>query len=138
MGDVDDWRARGASAEGRHTRLLLAEDDEELRALLSSTLREDGFHVLEASNVAQALRLFERSPVDLVLTDLAMPHGRADDWVDRLRRLARPPVVVTMTAFPDEGIRGHARALGVALLEKPFSLEQLTRTVRDAMSRVPR
>jgi len=38
MGDVDDWRARGASAEDRHTRLLLAEDDEELRALLSSTL----------------------------------------------------------------------------------------------------
>ena len=135
---VEGRPTRSDPSGERNLRVLLAEDDAALRDLLSSTLRDEGYEVLEAASVAQALQLVERGPVDLVLTDLGMPNERGDDLVERLLRAAHPPLVVMMTAFPDEATRRRARDLGGTLLEKPFSLEQVRRTVRDATSLGPR
>jgi CheY-like chemotaxis protein len=84
--------------------------------------------------VAQALQASEQSAVDLVLTDLGMPNPHGDDLVARLLGVARPPVVVMMTAFPSEETLRRAGELGVLLLEKPFSMERLAQAVRQAVS----
>jgi DNA-binding response OmpR family regulator len=118
-------------------RVLLAEDDEEMRVLLAVTLRRDGFEVLEARNGAELLKLIareilenrEKPGIDLIVSDIRMPEVsgigalasfRKDDW-------ATP--VLLITAFGDDEVRAEAKRLGAAaVFSKPFDMDDF-RTV---------
>jgi len=113
-------------------RLLVVDDDVELRASLADVLRDAGFAVLEAANGKDALTLLRSEPPpDAILLDLMMPV--MDGWEFRAAQkrepsLARTPVVV-MTADGSP----HAEAVDAALLvRKPFDL----RTLLDGVDRV--
>jgi CheY-like chemotaxis protein len=124
-------------------RVLLAEDDEDLRLLLANALREEGLDVIECPNglvlVETLVSHAERGePVfDLVVSDVRMPGVTGlsvlealADW-EELRSLR----MVLITAFGDARIRRLARKFGaVSLLEKPFELTALTRVVRQAIA----
>ncbi|HWB75501.1 MAG TPA: response regulator [Nannocystaceae bacterium] len=128
-----------------HGRVLLAEDDAELRGLLASVLRKQGFEVIEVEDGRRLLGHLARcvpygphqSP-DVIVSDVRMPGSSG---LAILRGLAastsRVPMVL-MTAFPEEEMR--ARALGhgaVALLDKPLDLEELLRVVARSIFRRP-
>lgn len=116
-------------------RVLLAEDDAEMRSLLSSQLREDGYDVIEAQNGVELVRAIHRfesafSPVHLIITDVRMPGFDGLEVLEYLRyaNLAMP--VIVMTAFGDSRTHLAARSNGAALvLDKPFDVDALRAAV---------
>jgi CheY-like chemotaxis protein len=116
--------------------ILLVEDSQTLRQLARELLESDGYKVLEGANGAHAIKIAERyaETIHLLLTDVVMPvmdgHKLANHMVQ-----ARPEIkVLYMSGFTDDAIAHHGvLEPGVALLEKPFTKESLTRKVRDVL-----
>jgi len=113
-------------------RVLLAEDDGELRRLLASALFARGYDVVECVNGRELARCIDRVlagevgwSVDLIVSDIRMPGFSGLEVVEALRGNGERTRVVLMTAFADDGTQQAARSLGVLLLDKPFELEQL-------------
>jgi DNA-binding response OmpR family regulator len=109
-------------------RILLAEDDGDLRIILAETLREQGHQVREVADgnrLAEALgAILVGGPLafDLVVADLHMPGWSALGLLDVLRSRPGCPPFILMSGFGDDADRGQARRLGaLGLLEKPFS-----------------
>ncbi len=117
---------------GMQPRVLIVEDEEKLRRVLSLHLESQGFEPLAAGSAEEALRLAPQA--QLVLTDLRLPGMNGLELLDALRRLnARLPVVV-MTAFSSVETAVEAMKKGAAdFLPKPFSLDHLNTVVRKAL-----
>lgn len=120
----------------RGTRVLLAEDDDDMRAVLSVVLEEDGHEVTRVANgteLLRALRLDEgplqEVPFDLVLTDLRMPKWTGAEVVERLRAAGSEVPVIIITAFPDEAARRVVDQCEALLVAKPFRSEALRMAV---------
>jgi DNA-binding NtrC family response regulator len=111
-------------------RVVVAEDDAEMRDLVISELRRDGWTVIEARNGADlrfALRHGE--PVDLVVSDIRMPAFSGLELVEQLRRQGNRTPVILMTGFGDEAVREAVEHLDALLFDKPFELDDLRTAV---------
>lgn len=108
-------------------RILLAEDDAELRELLALVLEGAGYQVVQCANGLQLLKQLERSEnFSLVISDLRMPRLSGLDVLDRLRNRGQTPPFICMTAFGDEQTHKRASRLGaVATIDKPFDLDEM-------------
>jgi two-component system phosphate regulon response regulator PhoB len=118
--------------------VLLAEDDPDIRHLVSAKLLRSGFDVIETADGAEALAAIRRRRPDLVLIDLRMPRLEGLEVLRELRAdpgTARLPVIV-LTART----RGLDAQLGYAAgatdyIVKPFSPRELVRRVEDVLTR---
>jgi DNA-binding response OmpR family regulator len=113
-------------------RLLLVEDDNEVRETLSEALVADHWQVLAVGSAREALNV-PPSSYDAVVTDLHMPGMTG---LDLKRELDRRDVVVPFILISsDDWIRDHALRLGCFdYLRKPFSLDQLEAVIRRAFA----
>ena len=128
-------RARGKRASGTGT-ILVVEDEADVRELVRKILTRDGYRILAAENglAAQQLVQDHHGPIQLVLTDVIMPHLSGRELVDRLR-VSHPDLkAVYMSGYADDTLPDRI-ALGpdVAFLPKPFTARELLKTVRDAL-----
>ncbi len=115
-----------AGAQGR---ILVVDDEADVRSLLSRVLRDAGYVVDTAGDGAEALETLAGSRPDLVLLDLMMPG--VDGWgvLAELRKQASPPPVVLVTASADPASFGRGVREGVAgYLAKPFRFKDLLGT----------
>jgi DNA-binding response OmpR family regulator len=121
-------------------RLLLAEDDVELRSLIATSLREDGFEVVEvADGNALVDRLADAMAADgsldgfdLVVSDIRMPGFSALEVMTGMRRMLFRTPVVLITAFGDRKTHERARRLGAArVFDKPFDVDELCAAVTE-------
>ena len=130
-------KAAGRDRDGRSGTVLLVEDSDVVRDVVATMLEEGGLTVLQASGGEEALALARRgdAPIDLLLTDIAMPEMSGVELADRLER-ERPDVrILFMTGYAEEvvvneGIFGKDREC----IGKPFTQEQITRRVRKILS----
>jgi PAS domain S-box-containing protein len=132
--------ARPAAAPGGAETVLLAEDEEGVRSLAASVLRQKGYRVLEAENGEEALVASERhsGPIDLLLTDAVMPRLGGSELAKRLRAKRPQTRVLFMSGFTDSTlIRGGVTTGEVDCLLKPFGAEDLARAVRQALDTPP-
>ena len=126
---------------GRPARILLAEDDAEMRSMLSTALRSDGYEVVEASSGSDLLEeismlLFrgEAIPADLIVSDERMPGLLGSEVLAGLRRARWPTPFVLITGFGDDDTHREAFRLGAsAVFDKPFDLDELRRTVVELL-----
>lgn len=118
----------------RRARILLAEDDPELRTMVSLLLSADGFEVVEVRDGQQLLDYLNgaaadgtgSSVPDLILSDVCMPSVDGLQVLEQVRRAELDVPVVLMTAFATEHMSRHADELGAAtLLTKPFEIDDL-------------
>ena len=110
-------------------RVLVVDDDEEIRSALTELLVDEGYETLGAANGQQALALLHETAVDVVLLDLMMPVMNGWQLLASLRadaRLSRVPVIV-MTA----GSRGE-QVEAQGFLRKPLDVSALFSTVEQA------
>jgi len=122
----------------RPARIVVAEDDFEMRRLVADCLRKEGYEVHEVADGAELLLRIEDSfilrrvpaPVDLFVTDIRMPVYTGLEIVSGLREAGMHVPVVIMTAFGNPETRERAEALGAVLLDKPFKMEVLRAVVR--------
>lgn len=103
--------------------VLLVDDEPAFRSLLAATLSQDGFHVIEAGDGEEAVAAINRvKRVDLVITDIRMPHVDGITMARTLRR-AQPGVpVVFITGYPAD-LGGPVP--NSCMLSKPFLRDQL-------------
>ena len=118
-------------------RLLLIEDDDGVRTVLRRMLEQAGHTVIEARDGKEGLRLFQRTPADLVITDIVMPEKEGLEVVRALRDTHPPVKIIAISgAGPHEGgdYLALARLMGAAkVLQKPFTNALLIAAVNDLL-----
>jgi CheY-like chemotaxis protein len=118
--------------------ILLVEDDQALREMAATLLRRLGYTVFAAGNGVEALSLkHERSTghIDLLFTDVVMPHMSGKELADRVRALYPHTKILFTSAYTENAIV-HQGVLdkGVALLQKPFTPAALANKVREVLN----
>jgi CheY-like chemotaxis protein len=114
------------------SRLLVIDDDCDVRNTIADTLRFDGHDVQTASDGREGLALVSRNPYDLIFCDLRMPHmdGRAfyEEIQREYPRVLRRIVFVTAQVHSFE-YAAFLRDCGIPILEKPVTFQQLRKMV---------
>ncbi len=116
--------------------VLIVEDDDSLRKLARTVLKQRGYSVLEAENGEEALKVSEAHDglIDLLITDVVMPKISGKETAKRLQPLYPQMKVIYMSGYTDDAIMHHGvLAPGLNFLEKPFSPESLARKVREVL-----
>ncbi len=134
---------RGKTLNTRAARILVAEDDAEMRALLADALRRDGYEVVEASHGADLMQLLvarlqesgEVQSVDLVISDVRMPGWSGLEILEALRGARAKVPVILITAFGDADVHARAEDLDAyVVFDKPFDLDDLRTAVVHALA----
>jgi PAS domain S-box-containing protein len=117
--------------------ILLVEDDAALRTMATSLLHRLGYTVLAAASGLEALKVkqgFGTRHIDLLFTDLVMPHMGGKELADRVRSIS-PQIKILFTSAYTENAIAHQGALdtGAMLLQKPFTPAVLAHKLRAAL-----
>jgi two-component system, OmpR family, KDP operon response regulator KdpE len=119
------------------SRVLVVDDDENLRRVVSDALRRDSHGVWTAADGQEALTILEDQPIDLVVTDFAMPGMDGLALIRHIRSRSSVPVLV-LTVKSEE--RGKVRLLDAGAddyVVKPFGVSELLARVRALLRRGP-
>jgi DNA-binding response OmpR family regulator len=120
------------------TRLLIVDDDVNLRHTLGYAFRQEGFEVVTAEDGDQALVSFRTSHPDLVILDVMLPHRDGFEVARALRRESDVPVIM-LTARDSELDKVVGLEIGADdYLAKPFSTRELVARVRAMLRRTRR
>ncbi len=114
--------------------ILLLEDDEALALGIEFTLKEEGYHVIRASTVAESIKRIDEESIQLALLDIGLPDGTGYDVCRYIRTKSELPVIF-LTAYDDEVnvVMGFELG-GDDYVSKPFRIKELTSRIR-AVSR---
>jgi PAS domain S-box-containing protein len=116
--------------------VLLVEDNAEVRSLVSAILRRNGYHVLEATTVGDALLICEQhqEDIDLLLTDVVMPRMNGRELWERLAPLRPSMKVLFMSGYTDDAIihRGVLSS-SMSFVQKPLMPGALLLKVREVL-----
>ena len=116
-------------------KLLLLEDDEAIRTGLAYSLENEGYAVLTAKTVKEALELICREEIDFYILDLTLPDGSGYDVCRKIKEKGNYPVIF-LTAFDDEANAVMGLELGTDdYISKPFRLKELMARIKSVMRR---
>jgi two-component system response regulator (stage 0 sporulation protein F) len=130
-------RPRGDSKinSAESIRVLVVDDDAEMRALLIDELRQEGYEVFDASDGAEAILACRSREFDVILMDKNMPGPSGLDILPGFRRACPRSRIIMMTAFGDVPSYVEAVEKGaVDFLFKPFRMEDMKAAIRKALS----
>jgi DNA-binding response OmpR family regulator len=120
-------------------RIVVAEDDREMREMIASVIAADGYEVIQAGDGNELVNRLEaiaaephgRATVAAIICDIRMPRLDGLDVLAVLRCARWYTPVILITAFGDEAVHHEAHNLGATeVLDKPFALERLRDLVR--------
>jgi len=122
-------------------RVLVIDDEEQVRTLIREVLEGAGHEVMEAGNGREAMKLFEANPTSVVITDLVMPE---QDGLETIRELRRRFPTVKIIAVSGAQQKLNLELLYVAeklgalrTLEKPFDIRKLVALVEELLKDKP-
>jgi len=123
-------------SDGNRYRILIADDDPNIRIALRAALEAEGFEVLDVANGRQAIEWLLHVSVDLAILDLAMPHFDGLEVLSELRLVrgtSLPPVLI-LTAYDSVTAAMEAARRGaVGFLSKPITPDALRDAVHNAI-----
>jgi DNA-binding response OmpR family regulator len=134
--DSGTWNRWGIREDGPR-RIVVAEDDREMRRLVSAALVRDGYLVQEASDGPRLLVQVVAAdpPIDLVISDHRMPVSSGLQVLAGLRDAGWTIPFILVSAFGDGKVRSEAEELNAIFLDKPFDLDVLRVIVHAALAR---
>jgi two-component system KDP operon response regulator KdpE len=114
-------------------RVLIVEDDRQIRSMMQSSLSVEGFDVQTAVSLSEARALVRHTPPDIVVLDLGLPDGEGEDLVHEVRQTHSLPIIIVSAR--------HQEAQKIQLLDagaddylvKPFSVGELLARIRVAL-----
>lgn len=115
-------------------KILIADDDDELRSLLSMKLSKLGHQIIEVGNGEELLGELENGEPDLILSDLQMPLLTGIEALKRLRRTDWTVPFILMTGQPGPTTHEQANQLGAAyIVHKPLDFDYLCKLVQSLL-----
>jgi CheY-like chemotaxis protein len=110
--------------------LLVVDDEPDLREIVASELEFMGAKVFQAENVAAAKKVLSEQKIDLIVSDIRMPGGTGIDLLEfvKSKNVDIPPVIL-ITGFADITVSDAFNKGAEALMNKPFKLDDLVKTV---------
>ncbi|MFH1755992.1 MAG: response regulator, partial [Candidatus Latescibacterota bacterium] len=117
-------------------RILIVDDDELMRELLSRYLEKEEYNIRAYAAPADALRAILDTPPDLILSDVKMPGMSGLELIGRVRAMGITTPVVFITGTPSDQLAAQAKKLGAReILTKPFKdLSVLSSSIKNALS----
>jgi DNA-binding NtrC family response regulator len=114
-------------------KIVIADDDKNLRKVLVNELSDEGFEVVETDQGAKAVELLERNECDVLLLDMNMPGLSGLDVLKKLKELENPTEVIILTAYATVSTAVEAMKMGAYdYLTKPFQIEELKTIIEKA------
>ena len=134
-----DLMQDATAAEKVVPRILLAEDDDEMRRLLAQALCAAGYEVIQCRHGMDFLKRLESFIIskgtldfELIISDILMPGLTGLEILEDLHDYKGFPPMILITAFGDENIHRKAKQLGAAaMFDKPFEIDDLLSKVRE-------
>ena len=118
----------------RPVKILLVEDEEDVREVLRKQLQQEGYEVIEAKTGSEALALAKRSSFDVLLADVMIPDVNGIELIQKVGHLDSSPVTIVMTGYGSIEMAVKAIKAGAFdFLQKPFSVELLSATIGSAI-----
>ena len=117
-----------------HERILVVDDEEQMRDLLAKVLERKGYQVSVSGDGAEALALLEKEPADLVVTDVRMPGLNGMEALRAIKELNPEIVVIIMTAFGsiDQAVQAVKEG-AYDYINKPFKIDEMLLTIEKAL-----
>jgi two-component system cell cycle sensor histidine kinase/response regulator CckA len=134
-------RLQSKLADTRHATplgsILFVEDETVLRTMLSRMLSYLGYKVTTAMNAEQALEIFDRHDAgfDMLITDVILPKMNGKELYKRLKSIKKGLRVIYISGYSEEMLINYGITPGyMHLLRKPFSLENISHKIRQALA----
>jgi two-component system cell cycle response regulator CpdR len=115
-------------------RILLAEDEEAMRAYLARALENAGYEVVAVDRGTAAVPFLEREHFDLLLSDIVMPEMDGIELAQRCAELSPRTKVMFITGFAAVSLKAGREAPHAKVLSKPFHLKDLVLEVQRIFS----
>lgn len=112
-------------------RILIVEDDEIMANLEMEILEANGFDVDIAGDAVDGLQRIRSDGYDAIISDFSMPRMRGDEFYQEVKRLGKD--LEKRIIFISAAINYFIKSTGNRFLKKPFTLEQLVKTIEDFM-----
>ena len=118
-------------------RILLIEDDDQMRAMLRQMLERSGYDVAEATNGRVGINLHKASPADLIITDLIMPDKEGIETILELKQDYPELKIIAISGggqvHPEAYLHMAQRAGALRTLAKPFDREDLLNMIKELL-----
>ncbi len=118
-------------------RILIIDDEPQIRSMLRLMLERAGYEVVEASDGIDGIRLYRQNPTDLIITDLIMPNKDGIGMIIDLKKEFPDVKIIAMSGGglnKPEGYLQGAKKLGAAYtLTKPIDREKMIQAVKDTL-----
>lgn len=124
---------RLAQATGSRQRILVVDDDNDVRGVAAQMIEEIGYQVVAAASGSEALTEFGRASFDLVLTDVVMPGMSGVDLARRIRAVAPAMPLLFASGYADVATFGDELA-AETVLKKPYRIGEVAARIGDALS----
>lgn len=117
--------------------ILIIDDEPEIRSMLKKMLEREGFDVIVASDGKEGMELFEKNPVDLVITDIIMPEKEGIETIQALKKGYPDIPIIAMSGggkISPDGYLHMAKLIGAqATFEKPINKKTLLNIVKKTL-----
>jgi PAS domain S-box-containing protein len=122
------------NGQPQRAKVLVVDDDPDLRGVLVSSFVELGYGVVEAADGSAALALLEEERPDVLVVDFAMPGMNGAEVVKTARERHSDLPVVLISGYADSEVIDRAVGVGAKVLRKPFRIEELVGALSDALN----
>lgn len=122
-------------------RILIIDDEPQIRSMLKLMLEREGYEVVEAPDGVEGIKIYRQNPADLIITDLIMPNKDGIGMIIDLKKEFPDVNIIAMSGGglnkPDGYLKG-AKKLGAACtLTKPIDREEMLRGVKNILKESP-
>lgn len=118
-------------------KILIIDDDQQMRELLQQTMKWAGFEVMSAENGRQGQQYFEAQPTDLIITDLIMPEQEGLETISAVKKKYPDVKIIAISGGGRIGPEAYlpaAMELGAdRVFAKPFDIKELVKTVQELL-----
>lgn len=118
-------------------RVLVAEDDAEVRALIGAVLRQSGHQIEFAADGQEAIDCLIGGDYDIVLLDLMMPKASGFEvlaWMHRVKRGIAKRSVIVLTAMAEKDLANLTQERVFAVIRKPFDISLLVAKIAESLA----
>ena len=118
-------------------RILIIDDEPQIRSMLTLMLERDGYEVVEAPDGVEGIKVYRQNPADLIITDLIMPNKDGIGMIIDLKKEFPDVKIIAMSGGglnkPDGYLKGAKKLGAHCTLTKPIDREEMLQAVRDIL-----